>query len=80
MNRKIQTLCVIVLMAALFAELYAQGTPFPVGGVGTPPPPPPPNPVPPNQIPIDGGILALIAAAVAYGYNSLQSKVKQVVA
>lgn len=55
-----------ILTLLLFVAVIASGQ-------SVPPPPPPPPPAPPS-IPIDGGVIGLLLAGVAYGARKLYSK------
>lgn len=55
----------------VFALVLVTTATFAQGG---PPPPPPPGGPAPGAIPIDGGVLALLAGGIAYGAKKLYNK------
>jgi hypothetical protein len=57
-----------ILLGLILASFYTQAQILP-------PPPPSENPTPPintTGVPIDGGILALLIASGAFGYNRMR--------
>lgn len=60
-----------LLLMLIFALVLVTTAVFAQGG---PPPPPPPGGPAPGAIPIDGGVLALLAGGIAYGAKKLYNK------
>lgn len=63
--RKFLPFVMILVLVVVTNTLFAQGGP---------PPPPPSGGPPPPAIPIDGGVLALLASGIAYGVKKLYNK------